>query len=231
MFSLLLCTKILFGDDKIDGDEWRYFLAGPSGEIETMQNPTDWLDDLEWIQVHKQLFTMDSKLPAFRGILEYFISFHKKFKKIFDSPDAHEEPLPGEWNTKLNSLRKMLVLKAIRSDKLTAALQNYITEQIGKEYITPPTFRLSSCFKDSSNISPLIFVLSSGSDPIASFNKLCQEMDMTARQDMISLGQGQAKKAEAKIANGMVKGWWVLLQNCHLSVSWMPKLEAIVDGL
>jgi dynein heavy chain len=154
---------------------------------------------------------MDSKLPAFRGILEYFISFHKKFKKIFDSPDAHEEPLPGEWNTKLNSLQKMLVLKAIRSDKLTAALQNYITEQIGKEYITPPTFRLSSCFKDSSNISPLIFVLSSGSDPIASFNKLCQEMDMTARQDMISLGQGQAKKAEAKIANGMVKGWWVLL--------------------
>lgn len=54
---------------------------------------------------------------------------------------------------------------------------------------------------------------------------------MTNRQDMISLGQGQAKKAEAKIANGMVKGWWVLLQNCHLSVSWMPKLEAIVDGL
>lgn len=49
LFSLLLCTKILFGDDKIDGDEWRYFLAGPSGEIELMQNPTDWLDDLEWV--------------------------------------------------------------------------------------------------------------------------------------------------------------------------------------
>lgn len=48
---------------------------------------------------------------------------------------------------------------------------------------------------------------------------------------MISLGQGQAKKAEAKIANGMVKGWWILLQNCHLSVSWLPKLEAIVEGL
>ncbi len=49
LFSLLLCTKILFGDNKIDGDEWRYFLAGPSGEIEPMQNPTDWLDDLEWV--------------------------------------------------------------------------------------------------------------------------------------------------------------------------------------
>ena len=65
---------------------------------------------------------MDTKLPVFRGILEYFISFHKKFKKIFDSPNAHEEPLPGEWNTKLNSLQKMILLKAIRADKITLAL-------------------------------------------------------------------------------------------------------------
>jgi hypothetical protein len=47
---------------------------------------------------------MDTKLPAFAGILEYFINFHKKFKKVFDSTTAHEEALPGEWNTKLNSL-------------------------------------------------------------------------------------------------------------------------------
>ena len=59
LFSLLLCTKILFGDNKIDQAEWRFFLAGPSGDIEEMPNPTDWLDDLEWKQVHKQLHYMD----------------------------------------------------------------------------------------------------------------------------------------------------------------------------
>lgn len=36
LFSLLLCTKILFGDNKIDMDEWRFFLTGPSGELEAM---------------------------------------------------------------------------------------------------------------------------------------------------------------------------------------------------
>jgi len=231
LFSLLLCTKILFGDNKIDMDEWRFFLAGPSGEIEPMQNPTDWLDDLEWVQVHKQLHYMDTKLPVFAGILEYFINFHKKFKKIFDSPNAHEEPLPGEWNTKLNSLQKMIVLKTIRSDKITLAIQNYISEQIGKQYIEPPPFRLSECFKDSSNISPLVFVLSSGSDPVASFLKLCQDNDMMSRYDTISLGQGQAKKAEAKLENGRTKGWWILLQNCHLCISFLPRLEAIVEQL
>lgn len=48
LFSFLLTTKILFGDNLIDPGEWRFFLAGPSGSIDIIQNPTDWLDDLEW---------------------------------------------------------------------------------------------------------------------------------------------------------------------------------------
>ncbi len=44
-----------------------------------------------------------NEIPAFEGILDYFIDFNKKFKKIFDSPDAHTEPLPSKWNEKLNS--------------------------------------------------------------------------------------------------------------------------------
>jgi hypothetical protein len=31
--------------------------------------------------------------------------------------------------------------------------------------------------------------------------------------------------------DGMDKGSWVILQNCHLSPSWMPRLEAIVEKL
>jgi dynein heavy chain len=118
LFSFLLTTKILFGDNKIDPIEWRFFLAGPSGTIDVIPNPTDWLDDLEWSQVYKQLYVM-SQLSKFKGIDTYFIEYHKKFKKIFDAPEAQEEPLPGEWDTKLNSFQKMIILKAIRPDKIS----------------------------------------------------------------------------------------------------------------
>lgn len=44
-----------------------------------------------------------NNLDVFKGIDTYFIEYNKKFKKNFDAPDAHVEPLPGEWNNKLNS--------------------------------------------------------------------------------------------------------------------------------
>ena len=102
-------------------------MAGPSGTIDVIPNPTDWLDDLEWAQMYKQLYMM-GHLPKFKDIDTYFIEFHKKFKKIFDNPEAHLEPLPGEWDTKLNSLQKMILLKAVRPDKISQAIQNYIIE-------------------------------------------------------------------------------------------------------
>lgn len=53
LFSLILCVKILFGDNKMDADEWRFFLAGPTGKIDIPPNPTDWLGDLEWGETYK----------------------------------------------------------------------------------------------------------------------------------------------------------------------------------
>jgi dynein heavy chain len=40
LFSFLLTTKILFGNNEINMQEWRFFLAGPSGQIDEKPNPT-----------------------------------------------------------------------------------------------------------------------------------------------------------------------------------------------
>ena len=174
---------------------------------------------------------MSSLLPAFKGLDNFFIANHLEFKRIFDSTEPQNEPLPGDWNGKLNTFQKMIVVKSLRPDKVTLAVQNFVVEHLGQPFVEPPVFNLQKSYKDSNITTPLIFVLSKGSDPVASFERFAEDSNMTKKCEKISLGRGQGPKAEQMIQENLTRGGWVLLMNCHLSVSWMPKLEAIVEQI
>merc|ERR1719464_415870 len=66
---------------------------------------------------------------------------------------------------------------------------------------------------------------------MAELLKLAAKQDMLERKAAVSLGQGQGPKAQAAVKAGKEEGMWVILQNCHLAISWLPKLEAIVEEL
>ena len=71
-------------------------------------------------------------------------------------------PLPAGWQEKLTPFQNLLVLRALREEKLVSALTLFILQNIGKHYIDVPPFDLASSFKDSSALTPIIFVLSTG---------------------------------------------------------------------
>jgi len=230
LFSLLLTVRILQGDNKIDEEKWRYFLTGFTGEVKVPPNPTTWIPENSWPGIYRQFHGMD-RLNKFEGIEAHFMSSPDDFKDIYDADEAHERPLPARWADKLDEFDKLIVLKAIRPDKLIPAIQDWVTLKIGRQFVEPPTFNLAQCFKDASVITPLIFVLSPGSDPVADFLRFAEEMGFSKKYDQISLGQGQGPKAERMIKEFANRGGWVLLQNCHLATSWMPELEKICEDL
>jgi len=63
----------------------------------------------------------------------------------------------------------------VHPKQMIPAIQAFIVEHMSHKYIEPPTFDLSYSYKDSSHITPLIFVLSPGADPMALLYKFAEE--------------------------------------------------------
>uniref|UniRef100_A0A8C9SYH1 Dynein axonemal heavy chain 1 n=1 Tax=Scleropages formosus TaxID=113540 RepID=A0A8C9SYH1_SCLFO len=226
MFAFLLCVRIMMNENKIDMGEWRYMLYGGVAPQQLPNPAADWLSERAWMDVLGL-----TALPSFSSLAESFPQLQEGFKRIFDSNDPHREDLPGEWNSKLDSFQKLVILRCLRADRLTHGMQDFVSTHLGQRFIEPQTSDLSVVFKESSPSTPLIFVLSPGTDPAADLYKFADVMKFSKKLSAISLGQGQGPWAEAMMHNAMEKGKWVFFQNCHLAPSWMPSLERLIENI
>jgi dynein heavy chain, axonemal len=189
---------------------------------------SSWLEENVWTEICAL-----GTLEPFRSMhfIKDFVHNLKGWQAVFDSNEPHHEEFPGVCKERvLSPLERLCILRCLRRDKMELAIQDFIVKYLGDEFIQPPLFDLKACYRDSSATIPLIFVLSSGSDPNKDLDILAEEYRMTNRLKRIALGQGQGKKAALLIERGMIAGDWIMLQNCHLSISWMPILEQICES-
>eukprot|EP00928_Gymnodinium_smaydae_P008329 TRINITY_DN13035_c1_g3_i1.p1 TRINITY_DN13035_c1_g3~~TRINITY_DN13035_c1_g3_i1.p1 ORF type:complete len:2552 (-),score=764.33 TRINITY_DN13035_c1_g3_i1:28-7683(-) len=226
LFSFALTMKIMGGEGRLNNDEVRFLLTGPTGEVKDgLPNPnTEWISEKSWNEV----LTV-SQLSAFEGFAEFFSENVSAFQRLYDVPETDKEPVPGDWDTKLDPLEKMCFLRTLRPDRLTTAVLNFVKDEMGQKFVEPPTFDIAISYEDSTKMSPLIFVLSAGSDPVADMLLFAESKGMIQKLESISLGQGQGPKAQKMIEKARGEGGWVLLCNCHLSISWLPDLERICE--
>jgi dynein heavy chain len=227
LFSFLLTINIMQGRDEVDPMEWRFLISGKVPTAVEVTNPDpEWIDQRMWTEICQL-----STLEAFKGLADDIAAGNEKWKEIFDALEPEKCPLVGKWNSKLNNLQKMCVLRTIRVDKVPESILSFVVEKQGQKYVEPPPFNLPSCFEDSSVMTPLIFVLTKGSDPTKAFFQFAHDMRFDKKVKGLSLGQGQGEKAIKLIEEATQKGTWVYLQNCHLFISWLNTLETITEDI
>ena len=223
LFSFLLAVRLKEFKGELDSDMYRFLLTGGVSLGEKVPpKPADWISDKAWAEINRL-----SKLQGFENLAMNIQERPDEWQVIYDSPTPHLVPLPDPFEKDLSKFQKLLVLRCIRPDKMVPSIQDFVKEELGPEFIDPPAFDLAKIYKDSSCVTPLIFVLSPGSDPFTSLSKFA-EINHKAITP-ISLGQGRGPIAAKAIAEGVQNGSWVVLQNCHLAVRWMPTLERICE--
>ena len=229
IFSFLLTMKLEELKGNIDSAELRFLLTGDISTGEKYGDPpAPWISNKAWGEINR----LTDKYPAYKGYSQDVKKYIADFSKMYDASKPYEVPLPGKWEQALNSFQKLLILRTIRPDKIIPAIQNFVIEKLADKYIKPPPPELRLTFEDSTKTSPIIFVLSPGADPFSPVQYLSEEKNKQLYH--LSLGKGQGVKAaemieRAKSIRGT--GGWVMLENCHLLLSWMTDLEKICDEL
>lgn len=66
--------------------------------------------------------------------------------------------------------------RCIRADKVAIGVQGFVVSKMGDRFVKPPVFDLNACFDDSSCATPLVFILSPGSDPMGAVLKAADSM-------------------------------------------------------
>lgn len=227
LFSFLLALKILVGAGTVIPIELRYFLSGNTAMELAEPNPSSaWLPDPVW----GDLLGLNA-LPNFAGFTAKFVQEISTWEKCFNSSDPYDHFDQIECLDDYDQFQKMIVLRCFRPDKVIPAVMNFVSSSIGKQFIEPQPFNLMAGYEDSNSCTPLIFVLTPGADPMSELLKLANELGFGKKFVAISLGQGQGPLAENAVAEAIDNGSWVCLQNCHLSVSWLPTLERLCEEL
>jgi len=225
MCAFMIASRIGLDSGSISENEWKFLLTGTSdstSEVPANRLP-DSISDATW----SELFHM-SQLEVFDGFYNYVAD---NFNDINTIPDIYHSPIGGGYQQRLNLFRRLCIARCLRPDTLVDGFTIMIQESLGPEFLVCEPANINQAFQDSSSTIPIVFILSSGTDPAQDVQNFAAQMGFLEKLKSLSLGQGQGAKAAELIENARTEGYWVLLQNCHLATSWMPKLEEILHNL
>ena len=235
LFSFMLCSSIAKGDKRLSDAYFRFLLQGNTAVELEKPNPCAedsgdgmWMSQKSWGDVLAL-----SKLPGFEDFDEEVSNRLHFFYKVYMAVDPVEE-LKEFSEGRYDTFQTIMVMRCFRGDKLVEMIQGYIGVEMGKRFIDPPPFDLMVAYEDSVAESPLLFVLTPGADPMTELLKIAKPLGYTPENGKlasVSLGQGQGPIAANAIEMAVDKGFWVCLQNVHLSESWMPELERICESI
>ncbi|CDI82515.1 hypothetical protein EPH_0040020 [Eimeria praecox] len=224
LLSLHLCASVLLADDQINRQEYAFLFThgGVPDSPPPVANPDpEWISPAVW-----QLICKADQLEGLQGLQSSIEQNLREWRRWFGSPEPERATLPGDWQSRLDALQRLIVIRCLRPDRIIPASSRFVTESMDSKFVEYSPLDWEELLSSSKSSVPLLFILS-GVDPVGQLMAFATSKNTTVVS--VALGQGQALRAEQVIRDGARHGFWVFLANCHLAVSWLPALEKLAE--
>ena len=150
------------------------------------------------------------------------------WKEWVELPKPEDEDLPGEWEGKCTPFQKLLLLRALRTDRVTAALTRFIVQEMGARYMSQPR----STWRTRLRTPPARRRSSLCSSPVSTRASISRTLgsklgftEANGKYVSISMGQGQEKNAE-NVLDRFTRGRRLgLPAERPPDAGWLPMLE------
>lgn len=173
VFSLSLCIGILIARNDINISHLTFFLTGGVALDNPYPNPApEWMSEKSWNDIVRS-----EDISELADVHVHVQENIDKWKAFYDLANPEESRFPAPFD-QITDFVQLILLKAIRPDKIVNAVKNFIVQHMGKEFVEPPPFNLQASYNDSSRTIPLVFILSQGSDPMDNLLMFAREHQM-----------------------------------------------------
>ena len=132
---------------------------------------------------------------------------------------------PSTSNETARLLKKMVIIKIMRPDRIGMMVQMFATKVMGPEVAEPSQVDLADFITESfSPKSPLLLVSAPGYDASYKVDILAKQFNK--KYTSVAIGSPEAfALVDTAIRNAAKSGNWVLLKNVHLAPMWLVELE------
>ncbi|XP_075981627.1 dynein heavy chain at 89D [Anticarsia gemmatalis] len=224
LFSFQMDIKLEQSEERVSQGQLDFFIKGNvSLEKAARACPAGWIPPQGWQDIMKLSVDFPERFEQLPDHITYGLDIWQEW---FDGDTPESSEIPNGYRQKVEPFEMLMLLRCFRVDRIYRALTDYITVTMGEEYITPPVISLDMIFEQTTPFTPVVFILSPGSDPTADLMKLADRCGFGGGKfKYLSLGQGQEGAALALLEGAISHGQWLILQNCHLLVSFLRELE------
>ncbi|KAJ6654772.1 hypothetical protein lerEdw1_006558 [Lerista edwardsae] len=149
----------------------------------------------------------------------------------FSRSSMCEQDFPTIIANRISLFQQVLVVQAVRPDRLQSAMALFACKALGIRELSPPPLNLKRLYKETLEIEPILIIISPGADPSQELQELASVERNGEGYHQVAMGQGQADLAIQTVKECARNGEWLCLKNLHLVVPWLPILEKELNNL